>query len=173
MSYVRAIAAVHISLIACSTSASAEKVTARISFSEIQSHLNGTIVSFRQARTVKVTILDEHEVEEWSARRADRPDQHSLSYKSVLGARTDVERVKVEWRFEGNNTLVRETLFPTFRESIRLNFRAGKCNADVNYALTAGNFRFGMWALDSGRPIFFQKVFADDIECTLSEESVS
>lgn len=171
--YVLAATVLYVGAAGCSTSVMAEKATALVSFTEIQIHKDGTKISYRQPRNIKAIIKNEHDVEEWSARQADKPNQHSLSYKSVLGARTDVERVKVEWRFETRNTLVRETSFPTFREIIRLNFRSDACDGEVSYALNAGSFRFGMWALNSGKPIYFENLSAVDVKCVFSEENVS
>ncbi|MDQ0448368.1 hypothetical protein [Methylobacterium aerolatum] len=173
LQYILAATGLYVGAVGCSTSAMAEKVTALVSFIEIQSHKDGTKISYRQPRSIRVTIKDEHEVEEWSARQADKPNQHSLSYKSVLGAQTDVEKVKVEWRFETRNTLVRETSFPTFREIIRLNFRSGVCDGEVSYALNTGIFRFGMWDLNSRKPISFEHLSANGVKCILDEENVS
>lgn len=156
-----------------SFAARAERLSAVIYFLEIQRQTLPSQKTFRQPRNIKVLLLDDHRVQEWSARRADQPDQRSLSYETVLGALTDVQWVKVKWNFQDNNILVRKTFFPSHSETMTIDFRAGRCAVALSYDLNPGFDRFEMWDLDSKKRTQHDYIGATQARCAIDEEMTS
>ena len=151
----------------------AESMDAALSFVEVMDEIAQTTHVYRQARNLDLSVVDRTSVSDWNARRLGLPNERAQEVMGNIGTPTKIGRASLLWRLEGTQTIVRETGFPNFVETITITFHQGGCDATVAYHLKPGYAHFGMWNLKTGAPMAISRIKAEDVRCKLGAAAVS
>ncbi|WP_267425741.1 hypothetical protein [Methylobacterium sp. GC_Met_2] len=151
----------------------AESLDAALSFVEVADEVASKPHVYRQARNLDLSVVDRSSVSDWNARRLGLPNERVQEVKGSIGTPTKIGRTSLLWRLDGPQTVVRETNFPSFVETITITFRPDGCDATVVYHLKPSYDYFGMWNLKTGAPMPISRIRAEDVECKLGAAAVS
>ncbi len=153
--------------------AQAESLNAVLSFVEVVNQVGSTTQFYGQPRVLDLSVIDGTHVTDRDARRQGRPNERAYERTSVIGTPVRIQDTFMVWRQEGPKTVVRETNFPTFVETITITFHSGECDANIAYRLKLGEAYFYMRNLNTGAELKFTSLQAKYVHCSLGAPAVS
>lgn len=153
--------------------ARAEVLDAALSFDEVVNQVDPTTHPHGQPRVLELNVIDRSRVSDWNARRPGQPNERAQDLKGRIGTPIQIGETSMTWRLDGLKTVVRETNYPSFLETITITFHSHTCDATVEYRLKPGNRYFGMWNLNTGASLPISQLRADHIRCRLGAEAIS
>jgi hypothetical protein len=153
--------------------AQAESLNAVFSFVEVVNQVGSTTKFYGQPRVLELSVTDGTRVFDRDARRPGQSNERAHERTGVIGTPIRIQDTYMVWRLERPKTVVRETNFPTFVETITITFHSGGCDTTVDYRLKPGYTYYYMVNLNTGAPLRFTSLWAEQVHCSLGAAAVS
>lgn len=153
--------------------ARAETLNAVLSFTEVVNRISSTTHFYGQPRMLDLSVIDRSRVFDWNARRPGQPNERARDLKGSIGTPIQIGATFILWRFGGPKTIVRETSFPSFLETITIAFHRGGCDASVAYRLKPGTTSVGIDNIETGASLPITNLTAENVHCSLGASAVS
>ncbi|MGI3904026.1 MAG: hypothetical protein ACRYGP_01225 [Janthinobacterium lividum] len=151
----------------------AESLNAVVSFVEVVNQAGSSTKLYGQPRILDLSVIDGTHVSDRDARRQGQSNERAHERTGVIGTPIQIQDTFMVWRLEGPKTVVRETNFPTFIETITITFHSGGCDATVAYRLMPSSRYYYMQNLNTGVDLPFTSLGGEFIHCSLGAAAVS